>query len=75
MVFFFDDARKMLLRLTEPLVSDNARFVKDLTTDAAGRFQTPASSLDLQQAREIWLTYPGDAHRRPAIMRLQCPSL
>ena len=55
-VFFFNDAKKVLLRVQEPLVPEKLRTIKKLIT-------TP----ELQQAREIHLTYAGDTQRRPAM--------
>ena len=66
-VFFFNDAKKVLLRVQEPLVPEKLRTIKKLITDAAGQFATSATTPELQQAREIHLTYAGDTQRRPAM--------
>jgi hypothetical protein len=70
-VFFFDRSAKALAHWKEPLLAERPRWNKDLFTDAAGRWEAAARSPELQQAREIWLTYPGDQHRRPARVRLR----
>ena len=66
-VFFFDEAKKVLMRVKEPLVSDKPRFLKELTTDSDGQFSTVADLPALQQAREIQLTYAGDSQHRSAL--------
>lgn len=66
-VFFFDDAKKVLLRVHESLVPQKLLVIKKFTTDAAGHFETAATTPELRQARAIHLTYAGDTQRRPAI--------
>jgi len=74
-VFFFNDARKVLLRVQEPLVPEKLRTIKKLTTDADGQFVISATTPELRQARSIQLTYAGDAKRRPSIHIIPSPSL
>jgi hypothetical protein len=65
-VFFFDAARKVIARIQEPLVTNEARGVQNGVTDADGKIEFPLSSPELKAAREYRLSYPGDERHRPA---------
>jgi hypothetical protein len=69
-VFFSDESHRVLLRLTEPLLPERERLVKELITDANGRWEQANDMPILSEAREIRLSYGGDQRRRPAIARL-----
>ena len=74
-VFFFDEAKNVILRQPEPIVSRKLRFLRDLWTDARGRFETTVDGTDELRVREIWLNYAGDEHRRPAIRMIEPQAL